>query len=69
MKRKIDNTLLKWKKDPMKKPLMLYGNKQVGKTYSVLKFGEENYDNVVYFNTDNNIELYKILKKERTIDR
>lgn len=48
---------------------MIYGNKQVGKTYSVLKFGEEHYKNTVYFNTDNNIELYKILKRERTIDR
>lgn len=69
MKRKIEEYLLKWKNDANKRPLMIYGNKQVGKTYSVLKFGEEHYKNVVYFNTDNNIELYKILKKERTIDR
>ena len=69
MKRKIDEVLLKWKKDIDKKPLMLYGNKQVGKTYSVLKFGEEHYKNIAYFNTENNIELYKVLKKERTIDR
>ena len=69
MKRKIDEMLLKWKNNGEKKPLMIYGNKQVGKTYSVLKFGEENYKNIAYFNTNNNIELYKILKKERTIDR
>lgn len=69
MKRKIDDILLKWKKDIDKKPLMIYGNKQVGKTYSVLKFGEEHYKNTAYINTENNIELFKILKKERTIDR
>jgi len=59
MKRKIDEHLLKWKKEINRRPLMIYGNKQVGKTYSVLQFGEENYKNVVYFNTENNIELYK----------
>lgn len=69
MKRKIEEHLLRWKNDINKRPLMIYGNKQVGKTYSVLKFGEEHYKNTVYFNTDNNIELYKILKRERTIDR
>lgn len=69
MKRKIEDNLLKWKKDVNRRPLMIYGNKQVGKTYSVLKFGEEYYKNVVYFNTENNIEIYKIFKRERTIDR
>ncbi len=69
MKRKIDDILLKWKNNPEKKPLMVYGNKQVGKTYSVLTFGKENYKNIAYFDTSNNIELYKLLKKERTIDR
>lgn len=69
MKRKIEESLLKWNKDADKKPLLVYGNKQVGKTYTVLKFGEENYKNIVYFNAENNIELYKIFKKERTLDR
>lgn len=69
MKRKIDEHLLKWKKDINRRPLMIYGNKQVGKTYSVLKFGEEQYKNTVYFNTNNNIELYRLFKKERVVDR
>lgn len=68
MKRKIEEQLLKWKKDPNRKPLMIYGNKQVGKTYTALKFGEDEYSNIAYFNTENNIELYKILKKERVVD-
>lgn len=69
MKRKIEENLLKWKNDKDKKPLLIYGNKQVGKTYTTIKFGEGNYKNTVYFNAENNIELYKIFKKERIIDR
>ena len=38
MERKIYNDLLKWKKDAYK-PLLIYGSKQVGKTYSVIDFG------------------------------
>ena len=69
MKRKIEENLLKWKNDKDKKPLLIYGNKQVGKTYTTIKFGDGNYKNTVYFNAENNIELYKIFKKERIIDR
>ena len=69
MERKINTYLSKWKKDISKKVLVIYGNKQVGKTYSVLKFGETEYKNVVYFNADNNIELLKALKKENTVEK
>lgn len=41
MERKINAFLNRWKRDPEKKVLVVYGNKQVGKTYSVLKFGEK----------------------------
>jgi len=69
MERKINSYLLRWKRDISKKVLVLYGNKQVGKTYSVLKFGEKEYKNVVYFNADNNIELLSIIKRENTIEK
>ncbi len=69
MERKINTYLSRWKKDISKKVLVIYGNKQVGKTYSVLKFGETEYKNVVYFNADNNIELLKALKKENTVEK
>ncbi len=68
MERKIYNELLKWKKDA-KKPLLLYGPKQVGKTYSVLEFARRNYKNVVYFNTFNYKELLDILKREKAPDK
>ena len=68
MERKIYNELLKWKKT-MHKPLLLYGPKQVGKTYSTLEFARKNYKNVVYFNLENNKELIDILKREKTPEK
>lgn len=69
MERKITADLLKWKKEVSRKPLLLYGNKQIGKTYSVIEFGEKEYKTVAYINSDNNIPLLTIMKKERTIDK
>ena len=69
MERKIYDDLLKWKKDPNKKPLLLYGTRQVGKTYTTIEFGEKEYKTVAYINTDNNKELIEIFKKENTTDR
>jgi len=68
MERKIYNDLLKWKKE-MKKPLLLYGAKQVGKTYSVIEFAKKNYKNMVYFNTDNYKELVDILRREKNPEK
>lgn len=69
MERKINPYLKRWKKEVTRKPLLIYGNKQVGKTYTALKFGQEEYKNTVYFNCENNIELFNILSKEKTMDR
>lgn len=69
MERKITLDLLKWKKDLERKPLLIYGNKQVGKTYSAIEFGEKEYKTVAYINSDNNDELLNIVTKENTIDK
>lgn len=69
MERKIYSELLKWKKDSNRKPLLIYGNKQIGKTYTTIEFGEREYKTVCYINSDNNLELLKIMQKERTIDK
>ena len=50
MYRKITTFLEQWKESEHRKPLILQGARQVGKTYSVLEFGRTHYDNVVYFN-------------------
>lgn len=50
LKRKIDKYLKEWKKSDTKKPLIIKGARQIGKTSSILHFAEENYDSVIYIN-------------------
>lgn len=69
MERKIYEDLLKWKKDINRKPLLLYGNKEIGKTYTTVEFGEKEYKTIAYINSDNNTPLLSIMQKERTIDK
>ena len=59
MYRKISEYLAIWKNNPYRKPLILQGARQVGKTYSVLAFGREAYENVAYFNFETNLSLAK----------
>ena len=62
MERKIMKELLKWKNDKNRKPLILRGARQVGKTYIIKQFGNENYEGVAYFNFDHDTEILKIQK-------
>ncbi|MDO4317976.1 MAG: ATP-binding protein [Lachnospiraceae bacterium] len=57
MYRKIMSFLKAWKESPQRKPLILQGARQVGKTYSILEFGREHYENVAYFNFETNPKL------------
>ena len=57
MYRKIAAFLEAWKKSEHRKPLILQGARQVGKTYSILEFGRTCYDNVAYFNFETNPKL------------
>ena len=50
LKRKIESKLIEWKNDPDRKPLIIKGCRQCGKTFSVLNFAKKNYKNVVYIN-------------------
>lgn len=50
LKRKIDSYLINWKKDVDRKPLIVKGARQVGKTESIRRFAEENYKSVIYIN-------------------
>lgn len=69
MERKIEAFFIKWQKDIIRKPLILYGPKQIGKTFAVLKFGKKEYKNVVYFNTENNPEIVDLFAKEKNLDK
>lgn len=57
MKRLITDKLIAWKNDPNHKPLIIYGARQIGKTYTVLEFGNAEYDNVVYCNFESDKQL------------
>ena len=50
LKRKIEEELVAWKANPNRKPIVIKGCRQCGKTFIVQKFAEENYANVVYLN-------------------
>ena len=50
LRRKIETFLNKWKKSTDRKPLVIKGIRQCGKTYIVQKFAKENYESVVYMN-------------------
>lgn len=69
MERKISLFFTKWKKDLIRKPLVVYGPRQIGKTFTVLEFGKNEYKNVVYFNADNNKRLLEIFKQEKSPDK
>lgn len=57
MKRKIIDNLIKWKESKNRKPLIIHGARQVGKTYIIKQFGKENYENLIYVNFETNKEF------------
>lgn len=57
MKRKIIDDLIKWKESKIRKPLIIHGARQVGKTYIIKQFGKENYENLIYVNFETNKEF------------
>lgn len=63
MYRKIIGFLETWKESPHRKPLILQGARQVGKTYSLLEFGRKHYENVAYFNFETNPKLNKTFEE------
>ena len=63
MYRKIMNFLEEWKESAHRKPLILQGARQVGKTYSVLAFGRKAYENVAYFNFETHPGLNKTFEE------
>jgi hypothetical protein len=57
-----------WKESQHRKPLILQGARQVGKTYSILEFGRTHYDNVAYFNFETNPKLNKTFEENISPD-
>lgn len=69
MKRNIYCELLKWKQSTYRKPLMMYGARQVGKTYILKEFGKNEYKNLVYVNCYKNDSVAELFYGNVDIDR
>lgn len=69
MKRDIYEELLRWKNDLNRKPLVITGARQVGKTWIMREFGRNEYDDVVYINCDNEKRMETLLSDDYNIDR
>lgn len=68
MYRKIMSFLEAWKENEHRKPLILQGARQVGKTYSILEFGRSYYENVAYFNFETNPKLNETFEENISPD-
>lgn len=69
MKRKIYKRLIDWKLSDNRKPLVLYGARQVGKTYIIKVFGEKEFDNMVYVNCYKNEIVTQLFQGDVDVDR
>ena len=65
MYRKAIQSLINWKSDEERKPLVLKGARQVGKTWLMKEFGEKYYDSFVYFNFDEEDELRSVFETNK----
>ncbi|WP_290081500.1 ATP-binding protein [Bacteroides acidifaciens] len=69
MYRNIIEQLREWKNKEGRKPLILAGARQVGKTYILRKFGEEEFDNVVYVNCEDNVLAKNLFVQDYNMQR
>lgn len=68
LKRKIEQSLMEWKNTRNRKPLIIKGCRQCGKTFSVLDFAKKNYKNVVYLNFFENPDYASVFSGSLEID-
>ncbi len=66
MERKVMKDLIAWKNSKNRKPLLVYGARQVGKTYLVKEFGKEYFDDVIYVNFETNDLIGKMIDENIT---
>ena len=69
MKRNALNDLMEWKNSVDRKPLVLKGARQVGKTWLMKEFGSTCYSNYVYFNFDEDEELKSLFASNKNPNR
>lgn len=68
LKRKIEQKLIDWKNTENRKPLIIKGCRQCGKTFSVLDFAKKNYRNVVYLNFFENPDYASVFAGSLEVD-
>ena len=68
LKRKIEQNLINWKNTENRKPLIIKGCRQCGKTFSVMDFAKKNYKNVVYLNFYENPDYAAVFAGSLEID-
>lgn len=69
MERLIIKKLLEWKNSPYRKPLILKGVRQVGKTWILKEFGRQYYENTAYFNFDEHEEYRQFFETTKDVER
>ena len=69
MKRKAISDMIRWKNDTERKPLVLRGSRQVGKTWLMKEFGRSCYENFVYYNFDEEDELRSVFETNKNPHR
>ncbi len=69
MKRFIDQKLVKWMNSKRRKPLILRGARQVGKTYSLKRFGEQYFENLALLNLERNPNWHRIFEGDLDVSR
>lgn len=68
-KREVASQLLHWKNDPDRKPLLLKGARQVGKTSLLKEFGSTAFKNIAYFNFDEQPDLKQFFEATKDVNR
>ena len=69
MRRKAEALLLDWKEKKSRMPLLMYGARQVGKTYILNEFGDKYFKNVVYINMETNLSVANYIAEDVTPER
>ena len=69
MERFLMNDLETWKSSKRRKPLILNGARQVGKTWLLKEFGDKHYKNTAYLNFDNNPEAQMVFNLDFNVNR
>ena len=69
MEREIYKKLVEWKDNGSRKPLLLYGARQVGKTFILKEFGKNEFQNMIYVNCDKNHPVANLFSQNYDINR